>query len=64
MNSWKAPPRVNGFSGDVKSDSAGSSEVKPTQESSVVASERSQGAVEPQDITMNGIESSPAPVTA
>jgi hypothetical protein len=63
MNTWKAPPRDNGFSGDVKSDSAGSSEIKPTQESSVVASERSQGAAEPQDVTMNGMESSPAPIT-
>lgn len=69
MPSWKAPPRDQGFSGDVKSDSTGSSEVKPVNESSAVASERSHSHVGETtaggDTTMmNGIESSPAPPVA
>ncbi|KYG45679.1 hypothetical protein M433DRAFT_45170, partial [Acidomyces richmondensis BFW] len=61
MRSWKAPRREESFPGDVKSDSTGSSELKPN-ESSAVASERSNsnmGHGEP--VPMNGIESSPAP---
>ena len=65
MSSWKAPPKDAGFAGDVKSDSTGSSEVKPVNESSAVASERSQSHADMADTTMtNGIESSPAPAVA
>jgi len=61
MRSWKAPRREESFPSDVKSDSRGSSELKPN-ESSAVPSERSNsnmGHGEPAP--MNGIESSPAP---
>ncbi|CAK3752119.1 INO80 complex subunit 4 [Lecanosticta acicola] len=70
MPSWKAPPRDQGFAGDVKSDSTGSSEVKPVNESSAVASERSHSHLGGETATggdttmMNGIESSPAPPIA
>ncbi|TKA33324.1 hypothetical protein B0A50_00877 [Salinomyces thailandicus] len=60
-NSWKAPTRDNGFSGDVKSDTTGSSDLKPN-ESSAVASEHSNSGVGNGDARpMEGIESSPAP---
>jgi hypothetical protein len=66
MSSWKAPPREQGFAGDVKSDSAGSSEPKPVNDSSNVGSERSRShAGGDGDTTMmNGMESSPAPAIA
>ncbi|KAK0932977.1 hypothetical protein LTR48_001767 [Friedmanniomyces endolithicus] len=56
---WNAPPALqNGSTGDVKSDTTGSSELKPG-DSSAVASERSNGG---GDVVMgNGVESSPAP---
>jgi hypothetical protein len=63
MSSWKAPPRDQGFPGDVKSDSAGSSEVKPVNDSSNVGSERSRSHAG-EDTMMNGMESSPAPAVA
>lgn len=59
MPSWKAPTR-DSFAGDVKSDSTGSSEVKPVG-SSALPSERSNSGV---DVVMNGVESSPAPPVA
>ncbi|KAF2169312.1 hypothetical protein M409DRAFT_20538 [Zasmidium cellare ATCC 36951] len=64
MASWGAPPKDAGFAGDVKSDSTGSSEVKPVHESSAVPSERSHSHVDGDTTMMNGIESSPAPPIA
>lgn len=65
MSSWGAPPKDAGFAGDVKSDSTGSSEVKPVHESSAVPSERSHSHADIGDTIMtNGIESSPAPRVA
>lgn len=58
MPSWKAPTH-DSFSGDVKSDSTGSSDMKPNG-SSALPSERSNIDVE----MANGIESSPAPQVA
>lgn len=64
VDTWKAPKRDESFSGDVKSDTTGSSEVKPNA-SSAVASERSHSNVDGGDTIMtNGIESSPAPALA
>nr|POE59285.1 ino80 complex subunit 4 [Quercus suber] len=64
VDSWKAPKRDDSFSGDVKSDSTGSSELKP-QASSAVGSERSHSNVDGGDTIMtNGLESSPAPAVA
>ncbi|EMC99169.1 hypothetical protein BAUCODRAFT_31490 [Baudoinia panamericana UAMH 10762] len=61
MPSWKAPQRDNGFAGDVKSDSTGSSDLK-RNDSSAVGSDRSHSGMDVGDTTMmNGIESSPAP---
>ncbi|TKA70906.1 hypothetical protein B0A55_07482 [Friedmanniomyces simplex] len=55
---WNAPPVQTGLTGDVKSDTTGSSDVKPL-DSSAVASVRSNGG---GDVVMgNGVESSPAP---
>lgn len=61
LNTWKAPPRENASNGEVKSDSAGSSEVRPTQGSSVAPSERSNGGNGAGATSMLGLESSPAP---
>ena len=58
MPSWKAPTR-DSFSGDVKSDSTGSSDMMKPNGSSALPSERSN-----IDVEMNGIESSPAPQVA
>ena len=64
LSSWKAPPRDSTFSGDVKSDSGGSSEMKPN-ESSAVPSERSNSGMDGGDRTLNSVmESSPAPPVA
>ena len=61
MPSWKAPERSSSFAGDVKSDSTGSSELKPNG-SSALPSERSNSGNDGGDVSMlNGIESSPAP---
>nr|POF05915.1 ino80 complex subunit 4 [Quercus suber] len=61
VDTWKAPKRDDSFSGDVKSDSTGSSELKP-QASSAIGSERSHSNVDGGDTIMtNGVESSPAP---
>ncbi|KAL9533101.1 hypothetical protein SMMN14_03316 [Sphaerulina musiva] len=62
LSSWKAPPKDQGFPGDVKSDSASSSELKPNQ-SSALQSERSHSHVG-EDTMMTGMQSSPAPVAA
>ncbi|EME46519.1 hypothetical protein DOTSEDRAFT_70503 [Dothistroma septosporum NZE10] len=64
MNKWKAPPRDTGFAGDVKSDSTGSSDVKPVNDSSAVPSERSHSHIDGDTTMMNGIASSPAPPIA
>jgi hypothetical protein len=65
MGSWKAPLRDQGFPGDVKSDSASSSDVKQNHESSAVQSERSHSHVDAGDDTfMTGMQSSPAPAVA
>lgn len=64
MPSWKAPLRHSAFSGDVKSDSTGSSDAKPIG-SSALPSEHSNSGVDGGDpMAMNGIESSPAPPVA
>ena len=64
MSSWKTMSRDSAFAGDVKSDSTGSSELKPNS-SSALASERSNSGVDGGDVTMtNGLESSPAPPVA
>jgi hypothetical protein len=61
MSHWKAPLKGDGFPEEGKSDSTGSSELKPG-ESSAVASERSHSGGYQGDVRMaNGIESSPAP---
>ncbi|KAF2768843.1 hypothetical protein EJ03DRAFT_351854 [Teratosphaeria nubilosa] len=65
LGGWKGNSRDNGFAGDVKSDSTGSSDLKPN-ESSAVQSERSNSGVDAPvaaDV-MQGIESSPAPPIA
>ncbi|KAK3701631.1 hypothetical protein LTR37_015382 [Vermiconidia calcicola] len=63
MPSWKAPSR-DPFSGDVKSDSTGSSDLKPNG-SSALPSDRSNSGMDNGDVTMtNRIESSPAPAVA
>ncbi|KJX94626.1 DUF1711 domain protein [Zymoseptoria brevis] len=64
MSAWKAPPREQGFAGDVKSDSGGSSEVKPVGESSNVGSERERSLADGDTTMVNGMESSPAPIVA
>ncbi|KAK4539731.1 hypothetical protein LTR36_010384 [Oleoguttula mirabilis] len=59
-STWKAPERDAGFAGDVKSDTTGSSDLKPNN-SSAVASERSNSGNDHGESTlMRGIESSPA----
>lgn len=64
MSSWKAPIRDSSFAGDVKSDTTGSSDLKPN-DSSAVASERSNSGIDNGESTlMNGLESSPAPPNA
>jgi len=60
---WKGYARDSGFAGDVKSDSTGSSDLKPG-ESSAVASERSHNGVDAGDASLMNIESSPAPIPA
>lgn len=60
LSTWKAPPKDQGFPGDVKSDSASSSDIKPNQ-SSALQSERSHSHVG-EDTMMTGMQSSPAPV--
>lgn len=65
MPSWKAPPKDQGFSGDVKSDS--SSEVKAVDQSSRVGSEGRSSREGDQTGVMGmgmGMESSPAPAPA
>lgn len=62
MSSWKAPVRDTSF-GDVKSDTTGSSDLKPNA-SSVVASERSESAVGGDRAVAPVMESSPAPIVA
>lgn len=62
MHKWKAPPRETGFPGDVKSDSTGSSDVKPVHDSSAVPSERSHSHMDGDTTMINGIASSPAPL--
>ena len=61
MPSWKAPARDASFSGDVKSDTTGSSELKMNG-SSALPSEHSHA--EGDTMMTNGIESSPAPPVA
>ncbi|KAF7190473.1 INO80 complex subunit 4 [Pseudocercospora fuligena] len=61
MSTWKAPPKDQGFSGDVKSDS--SSDIKPVNDSSALPSERSHSHVG-EDTMMTGMQSSPAPQPA
>jgi hypothetical protein len=63
MPTWKAPVRESGFAGDVKSDSTGSSDMKPN-DSSAMPSERSNSGGDNADVVMNGMESSPAPPVA
>lgn len=58
MASWRAPPRDQGFAGDVKSDS--SSDAKAVNDSSALPSDRSHSHVG-EDTMMTGIQSSPAP---
>jgi hypothetical protein len=66
--SWTAPTRSSAdFAGDVKSDSSGSSDApKPTQDSSVVASEKSNsgGDAEASGPVLVEATSSPAPAIA
>ena len=63
MSTWNAPAR-DSFPGDVKSDSTGSSDLKPN-DSSAVASERSNSNAHHDEPTMmTGMESSPAPAIA
>ncbi|KAI5367459.1 Putative INO80 complex, subunit Ies4 protein [Septoria linicola] len=62
LSSWKAPPKDQGFPGDVKSDSASSSDMKLNQ-SSAVQSDRSHSHVG-EDTMMTGMQSSPAPMPA
>ncbi|CAK1357484.1 INO80 complex subunit 4 [Cercospora beticola] len=62
LSSWKAPPKDQGFPGDVKSDSASSSDMKLNQ-SSAVQSDRSHSHVG-EDTVMTGMQSSPAPIAA
>ena len=53
--------RDSAFSGDVKSDSTGSSDLKPNG-SSALPSERSNSGVDGGDTMLtNGLDSSPAP---
>ena len=64
MGSWKAPSRDSAFSGDVQSDSLGSSDMKPNG-SSALPSEQSNSGADGGDVMMtNGLESSPAPPVA
>ncbi|KAF1347892.1 INO80 complex, subunit Ies4 [Delphinella strobiligena] len=60
VGSWAAPPKDNTFSGDIKSESSGSSETKNNMESSAVPSERSNSNVD--GYGAGQLESSPAPV--
>lgn len=63
VGSWSAPLKENTFSGDVKSESSGSSETKANMESSAVPSERSHSAVDAYGLGRGQtLESSPAPV--
>lgn len=65
VGSWTAPPKDNSFSGDVKSESSGSSETKANMESSAVPSERSISNADAYiQGQRSGLESSPAPVSA
>ena len=64
MPSWNAQTRDSAFSGDVKSDSTGSSGMKPNS-SSALASEQDHMDVDgPDQMLANGLESSPAPAPA
>ncbi|KAK5171033.1 uncharacterized protein LTR77_004177 [Saxophila tyrrhenica] len=64
VGTWKAPLQSSAFAGDVKSDTTGSSDLKPNG-SSALQSEQSNSGADPGDVTMtNGIESSPAPPVA
>ena len=64
LPTWTAPTRSSGFPGDVKSDTTGSSDLKPNG-SSAMPSDRSNSGHDNGDVLMtNGIESSPAPPVA
>lgn len=64
MPSWNTISHDSGFPGDVKSDSTGSSDVRPNR-SSALASEQSHNEGDNGDTMMtNGFESSPAPAVA
>ena len=64
MSSWKTLSRDSAFTGDVKSDSTGSSELKPNG-SNALPSERSNSGADGGDAMLtNGLESSPAPPVA
>ncbi|KAK5109340.1 hypothetical protein LTR62_007109 [Meristemomyces frigidus] len=64
MSKWSAPPKEVGFPEDVKSDTNGSSDIKPN-DSSAVGSERSHSGNGDVTMTNNGMASSPAhPVVA
>ncbi|PVI08391.1 hypothetical protein DM02DRAFT_607806 [Periconia macrospinosa] len=63
---WRAPKKAAIFSEDVKSDSAGSIDSKPKDESSAI-SEKSGALLDagtPAPAALNGLASSPAPVAA
>ena len=63
VGSWSAPLKNQTFSGDVKSESSGSSENKANLESSAVPSERSVSALDGYGAGQSqALESSPAPV--
>ena len=67
-SSWGAPKKpATDFPGDVKSDSSGSSEAaKPNQDSSAIASEKSNsgGDVDTPLATIPDVANSPAPAAA
>jgi len=64
LGSWSSPLRESStFSGDVKSDSSETGDIKPTLESSIVHSDSSRSGEVPLRRT-NGIESSPMPISA
>lgn len=66
VGSWSAPTRDSStFSGDAKSDTSTSEDVKAHMESSAVPSEPSNSGVDAEGAKQaNGIESSPAPAVA
>lgn len=64
--SWKAPNRNSAFAEDVKSDSTGSSDTKVKDESSAVSEKSGLNgdASTPLPPLMEGLNSSPAPMSA